>query len=130
MKAEFTPTGGSAATLVDDANRLFGQVLDLSAGAVEQVTPLFRAAAPARFMRGNVSGQVVFAAWSSFATVALAAAYLKAELARLNGAGSLVLTFGVTTVTFAGATLRQVAREEWDGVFVRVRYTFGITTIT
>ena len=119
-------TGGSPVTLVDDANRLFGQILDLSDQAQEQVTPLFRASHPARFMRGNVAGQCVFSAWKSLTTVALAAAYVKAELARVNQTGALVLTLGATTLTMTGATLRNVAREEWDGVFVRVRYTFGI----
>jgi hypothetical protein len=72
----------------------------------------------------------VFSAWQSCASVAAAAAYLKAEYARMGQAGALVLTFSSTTLTFAGATLPVVSREEWDGVFVRVRYEFGITTLS
>ena len=130
MTAVFTITGGAAATLVDDGNRLFGQIYELGGQAREQVTPLFRGTNPARFMRGNVAGQCTIGAWRSCASVAVAAAYLKAEYARMNQTGALVLTLGATTLTMAGATVRAVVREEWDGLFIRLRYTFGIATIT
>lgn len=129
MTAVFTVTGGDAATLVDDGSRLFGQIYNLGGQAREQVTALFRATHPARFMRGNVAGQCVFAAWKSFGSAAEAAGYLAAEYGRLNQEGILKLTVGSTILTMAQATLSAVAREEWEGCYMRVRYTFGIGSL-
>ena len=127
MTGIFTPTGDlTAVTLVDDASRLFGQVYALGGQAREQVTPLFRGANPARFMRGNVQGQCVFSAWRSFESVAAAAAHLYAQYGLLNLQGLLALTFDGTALNMPGATLRVVEREEWNGRFLRVRYEFGI----
>ncbi len=130
MTIVFTPTGGSAATLVDDANKLFGQIGHFGGQAIEQVTPLFRAVAPVRFMRGNVAGELAFVAWKSHADVATAGAFWKAEYARLNGVGSLVVTIGASTMTMAGATLRSVSRAEWSGVRLAIGYSFGIKTVS
>ena len=129
MLAVYTPSGGAANTLVDDANRLFGELQGLSLAGLDQVTPLFRGANPAAFSRGNASGQVVFSAWKSFATVALSTAYLKTAMGLVATSGSLVLTWSTTTMTFAGCRLNLVERELLVGVKVRVRYVFGVTTV-
>jgi hypothetical protein len=125
----WTPTGGDAATLVDDGAKLFGQIGQLGGQALEQVSPLFRAANPARFMRGNVAGECAFVASKSHASVATAATWWATEYARLNQKGVLVITIGAVTLTMGNATLRAVTRAEWIGVRLSVAYSFGITTI-
>ena len=129
MTAVFTPAGGDAVTLVDDANRLFGQLHDLSLEAVEQVDGLAYSNTASRLMRGNVRGPCVLSAWKSFTTADQAAAYLATALSLMNQTGTLALQFGATALSFPGATLPMVSREELDGARVRVRYSFGITAI-
>lgn len=130
MTGIFTPTGLTAVTLINDGARLFGQVLDLGGQAQEQVTPLFRTQYPARFLRGNVTGRCVVAAWKSHASAGAAAAYWVSQYGMLNLDGVLKLTIDSTIMTMAGATLRAVTREEWDGRYLRIRYEFGIDGFT
>src|SRR4051812_30381575 len=97
--ATFTPTGGSLATLVDHANKLEGQLEDLGGECLVNTEPVYGGASVAKFPQGNVNGQCVFTAAKSQADYATAAAYFKAEYARLNGQGALVVTIGATTLT-------------------------------
>lgn len=129
MKVEFTPTGGTKATLADDASKHVVVLEELGGEAGEQVAPLFRGANPSRFPRGNVAGAVVFTAAKSHSTRDAAAAQAVTEYARLNQKGSLVFTIDTTVLTMAGAVLKSV-RVQLLGTRLSVVYTFGITTLT
>jgi len=130
VKAEWTPAGGGLATLGDDSVK-HSMVLEQIGGAsVEQVAGLFRAAAVKRFPRGNISGECIFTSAKSHATQAAAMAFFKAEYARLNGKGSLVLTEGAVTWTMADAMLTAVQVVQVVGLRFWIRYRFGIATIS
>ncbi len=124
--------GATANTLVDDAAnpRVAGVIEALAGRAIVQAEPLYGAANNFTAARGNVSGQFVFTAACSFANYGDAAAAMKAAYNLLNATGSLVLSYGGTTFTMANAILRDVTRVEWNGVHLKLRYTFDITTIT
>lgn len=134
MKIDWTPSGGALVTLGDDAPaagaRTATKLEELGGEALEQLDPLAFADFVSRLMRGNVQGDCVFTARKSHADVDTAAAYFKAEYSRQGQKGSLVLTFGATTMTMANATCRAVRVVLPDGVHWILRYKFGITTIT
>jgi hypothetical protein len=130
MKAEWTPTGGSTATLGDDSVKHSIVLEDFGGQSLEQVVQLPRAASVARYARGNVAGVLVLVAAKSHADRATMMAAWKTEYARLNTKGELVLTEGITTWTMALATLVGVTRADCAGVRLAIRYRFNITTIT
>jgi hypothetical protein len=128
----WTPTGGAATTLFDIT--VARQVIELqnpgNAEAVEQVDDLAFASAASRLMRGNVKGEVEFSVATSYADVATAAADFKAKRALVNGMGSLVITIGATTLTYANATLRSLRPRKTEGVRWTLGFSFGVTTVT
>lgn len=130
MKAEFTPTGGTLATLGDDAEKHSISLEALAGASAEQVEPLFRAASATRIPRGNAVGECVFTSVKSHASQAAAITFFKAQRALLNGQGALVLTEGLSTLTMSNATLTTVELAGVVGLRWWVRYRFGITTIT
>lgn len=130
MKATWTPNGALTATLGDDSVKHTIVLEQIGGQSVDQVEQLFGAVAAAQFPRGNVAGELAFVAAKSHADYATALTFFQAEYARLNGQGSLVLTQGSATLTFAGAVLRGVERlPAQEGLRWHVRYRFGITTI-
>lgn len=132
MKAEWTSTTPEVAkvTLGDDAAKHTLALESLGGGASEQVVPLFRAANPARFMRGNSAGEVVISAAKSHESRAAAATFFKGEYGRINQVGTLELTIDATVMSFAGATLKAVTAVGVEGLRWTVRYQFGITTVS
>lgn len=132
MKATWTPSPGTLVILGEDAAATRHTIVldQLSGQSQEQVEELFQADAVARFARGNVGGECVFTAEKSHATYGAALTFFKAEYARLDEQGTLVLTEGAVTLTMAGAVLRGVERATQTGLRWGIRYTFGITTIT
>ena len=116
----------AVATLGDDSVKVTCVLEQLGGAAIEQVTALFRSALPARFPRGNVSGDVVFTCATKHASLATAASYYKTEYGRINQQGTLVLTIGATTMTFALATMRGVTVASLTGVRWVLRYTVGV----
>jgi hypothetical protein len=131
VKAEWKKSGATiAVTLGDDSSKAVINLEQMASGSSEQVTPLFRAANPLRLPRGNATGTVAFTVDKSHATAADAATNFKAEMARLNEQGTLVLTIGATTMTFANATLTEVTAARTDGCRWAIRYSFGTTTLT
>ena len=133
MKADWTPTGGTLATLGDDSVKWTLLLEQLGGGIEEQVTRLAFASAVSRLGRGNLEGACVFTAAKSHSSLDVAANFFKAEYARLNQSGLLVLTFTAATLSMSGAVLTGVQRvtsEEARGVRWMLRYTFGITTVT
>jgi hypothetical protein len=130
MKLDWTPTGGSLVTLGDDSVKKTIVVESIGGAAQVQTAAFFRGANPALYARGNVAGQFIFVVTQTFATQDLAGAFIKTEYARLNQQGSLVWTRSSTIFTMAGAVLKAVAPAEINGVKIRMRYTFDITTLT
>ena len=120
---------GDTLTLVDDAGGLLGTIEELGGEPVEQVDELAFASFAARVMRGNVRGQCVFSAAQSYKDAPTAAAALKTAYALMGMPGSLVLTFGATTLTMAGATVGPVRMVKFVGTRLVIRYSFGITSI-
>lgn len=132
-KIDFTPTGGVLANLGDDANK-YGIVIERIGGiSLEQAEPLAGAAVQALFARGNVLGDLVFRSAKSYTDYATTFTQFKTEYGRLNQVGSLVLTEGASTSTFANAICKGVERifdDKHGGTRMGIRYTFQITTIT
>lgn len=126
----FTPTGGSLATLGDDANKIATHIESIGGQSIDQVEPLDGAAAAVQFARGNVQGEFVFTAGKSHADRATAVNYFKAQFGKLNQKGSLVYTVDSATLTMAGAVLRAVTVADIVGLRWTIRYAFGITTVT
>lgn len=124
-----TPSVG-AVDLGDDSGKITILIEQLGGASIEQVTPIFRAAAVQRLARGNVAGTCAFTVGKSHASVAAALTYFKAEYGRMNQKGTLVLTEGAVTLTMANAVLRSVSRAAGTGLRWVVRYEFGMTTIT
>lgn len=129
MKADFTPTGGSLANLGDDSLKWAVELEHIGGQGVEQVDRLAFAAAVARVMRGNLEGECAFTAGKSHASLDAAASFFATEYARIGQQGALVLTMAAHTLTMALATVKGVERMESRGVFWKLRYRFGITTI-
>jgi hypothetical protein len=130
VKIEFTPTGGSKATLGDDSSRHTIEIESLGGGAVVQALQRFRAAAVVYAQRGLVSGELTFTASKSHADRATAVGFFKTEYGRLNGQGQLVITEAATTLTMDGVVLRGVQCVRFNGLRWTIRYTFAISTIT
>jgi hypothetical protein len=133
MRIEFTPTGGSAATLGDDASKFAVVVEQLGGSCLAQVEALAGGANPALFTRGNVGGEFIFRSSKTYSDYETTFTQFLAEYARLNQQGALVLTEGAVTLTFANVIVRAVQRifdAQHSGARMGVRYTFAITTIT
>jgi hypothetical protein len=96
-----------------------------------QEEKLYEAAAEWIKPRGNVNGLVTFSVACSYATVDAAIDALKAHLALVNTQASLVITPrpGGHSLTFAGAIVKSVEREEWGGVRIKVRFNVRVTTL-
>jgi hypothetical protein len=133
MKGEWTIAGPTTVTLGDDSVKWSMLLEQLGGQGVEQVDQLAFAANVARVMRGNLAGECVFTSAKSYSTLDLMAAAFATEYARIGQVGSLVLTFISHALTMANATLKGVERvndEEGKGVRLKLRYRFGITTVT
>jgi hypothetical protein len=129
MKADFTPAGGSLANLGDDSLKWAVVLEQLGRKIEEQVDALAFSAVVSRIPRGNAQGECVFTAAKSHASQDAAASFFATEVGRVNGQGSLVLTFTAHTLTMANAVLGSVEKVESRGVWWQIRYRFGITTV-
>ncbi len=129
MKITFATT-----ILADDtASPRIAAVIEQWGGqSVVQTEPLYGGPNLAKFPRGNVGGQFVFTAGCSYATRDLAAAAFATAWSRLNVQDTLAVkpSGGSATITMLNAILRDVQRVELEGVWLRIRYTFDITTVT
>ena len=130
--------GATTSTLVDDQNsagggRIAGRLERLDSEALVQIEPLYGAAAPATFARGNTRGQCVLTAQQSFGSYDAATVGYAAAVALVNSVGTVTLQPSPAgagkTLTLAGAILKSVAKVDWTGVTLSLRYTFEITTI-
>jgi len=134
VKIQFTPNAGLIpVTLGDDANRFAIVVEQLGGASLAQVEALAGGAHQAMFARGNVGGELIFRSSKSYASYHDTFAQFLTEYGRLNQQGSLVLTEGAITLTFASAILRGVQRlfdAHHSGAHMGIRYTFAISTIT
>jgi hypothetical protein len=130
VKADWTPSGGSAVTLGDDSAARFIELGAIGGASQQQTEGLFRASHAKRFPRGNVAGECVFTVSQSHASRAAAMAFFKTEYARLNEQGSLVLTEGTSTITTANAVLNSVQLAGAIGLRWSIKYTFSTTTLT
>ena len=121
-------------TLVDDtaSPRIAGVIERLGFRALVQTETLYGAANEIDFPRGNVGGELVFTAGCSFASYSAAADAFKAACGLVNGQGTVVVTpaTGADTLTLANAVLDNVERADWQGIWLNLRYTFKITTIS
>jgi hypothetical protein len=100
---------------------------------MEQREPLAGAANAVIFPRGNVSGDFVFRSGVTAKDYPGTLAIWAAVYALLNCQGTLVITQGSITNTALNAMLKKIERlfdDRCGGVFVGIRYTFGITTLT
>lgn len=133
MNIQFTPTGGSAVTLGDDAEKFAVTVEQLGGASVAQVESLAGGANLALFPRGNIGGEFIFRSSKTYASYRDTFAQFLVEYGRLNRQGALVLTEGDVTLTFANVILRAMHRifdARHSGARMGIRYTFAITTIT
>jgi len=133
MDIQFTPTGGSPATLGDDAAKFAIVVEQLGGSCITQLEPLAGSPNLALFTRGNVGGEFIFRSSKTYADYETTFTQFLAEYGRLNQQGALVMTEGSVTLTFANAILRTVRRifdAQHSGTHMGVRYTFAITTIS
>lgn len=133
MKIQFTANGTLIpVTLGDDALKFVIIIEQLGGASVVQLDQLAGGANPAQFPRGNVSGDFVFRSAKTYADYQTTFAQFKTEYARLNQQGTIVLTEGAQTLTFANAILKNVVRlfdAQSSGAHMGLRYTFSITTI-
>jgi len=133
MNIQFTPIGGSAATLGDDATKFAVVVEQLGGACLAQVEALAGGANLALFTRGNVGGEFIFCSSKTYADYETTFTQFLTEYGRLNQQGTLALTEGMVTLTFANVILRAVQRifdAQHSGARMGIRYTFAITTIT
>jgi hypothetical protein len=134
VKIQFTPNAGLIpVTLGDDASRFAIVVEQLGGASLAQVEALAGGAHQAMFARGNVGGELIFRSSKSYASYHDTFAQFLTEYGRLNQQGSLVLTEGAVTLTFANAILRGIQRlfdAHHSGAHMGIRYTFAISTIT
>lgn len=132
MLIQFTPSGGSVATLGDDANKFAVVIEQLGGQSVLQNDPLYGAGNPLLNLRGNVAGELVFTSAKSYADYKTTFTQFKTEYGRLNQKGSLVITQDTETVTFANAVCKGVQRifdAQKTGTHMGIRYTFAITSV-
>ena len=131
MKITF---GSGPTTLADIAAtpKVTAVVESWGGQALVQSEPLYGGPNVVKFPRGNVGGQFIFTAGCSFADRDTAAAAFATAYALLNTQGSLTVkpTGGSPTITMANAILHDLQRVEWEGVWLKLRYTFEITTVT
>ncbi|MDB6016036.1 MAG: hypothetical protein JWR19_525 [Pedosphaera sp.] len=133
MKITFT-IGSTVSTLADDtaAPRIAGVIEQWGGSAKVQTEPLYGAVNEVDFPRGNIGGDFTFTAGCSFATVDAAGAAFATAYALLNSQGSVKVypSGGSAVITMANAVLKDVTRTEYNGHWLKLRYTFKITTIT
>ena len=133
MNIQFTPAGGSPATLGDDATKFAVVVEQLGGSCIAQVESLAGAANLVLFTRGNVGGEFVFRSSKTYTDYQTTFTQFLTEYGRLNQQGTLVIAEGAVTLTFANVILRAVHRifdTQHSGAHMGIRYTFAITTIT
>lgn len=133
MNIQFTPTAGSPATLGDDTAKFAVVVEQLGGSCIAQVESLAGSPNLALFTRGNVGGEFIFRSSKTYVDYQTTFSQFLAEYGRLNQQGTLVLTEGSITLTFANAILRAVQRvfdAQHSGAHMGIRYTFAITTIS
>ena len=82
--------------------------------------------------RGNVAGQFVCVTTCSYASVNAAITAWKAAYDLILTKASLVWLPrpAGNYLTFANAILESVEDVEWQGVHLKIRYTFKVTTMT
>lgn len=99
--------------------------------SVVDSVPLVGAGFRKNFPKGNVGGQFVCTTSCSYASRAAAIAAFVAAVALINAERDLKLYEPSTTLaaTMAKAILRDVAKVEWDGVYLKLRLSFDITTV-
>ena len=122
-----------ASTLADDtaSPKVAALIEQWGGSSIVQTEPLYGAVNQVNFPRGNVRGPVVFTAGCSSADIPTAVSAFKTAYGLLNTQDTLTVLKGATTLaTMANAVLRDVTRVEWQGLWLRIRYTFEITTIT
>lgn len=132
MNIQFTPAGGSPATLGDDAAKFAVVVEQLGGSCIAQLEPLAGSHNLALITRGNVGGEFVFRSSKTYSDYQTTFTQFLAEYSRLNAQGALVVTEGAVTITFANAILRAVQRifdAQHSGTRMGIRYTFAISTI-
>jgi len=126
--AVWTPSGGAAATLGDDAAKYF-MSFGFEFDSIEQVDQLAMSNTVLRIPRGNKSGQLTLTVIHSYATLAACAAAIRTEALRRAAKGQLVMTIDTTTLTFANSTLTKVQPVP-QGVKLTTTYIFGLTDIS
>jgi hypothetical protein len=135
MKAEFTSVTPSVAkvTLGDDSAKWTMTLEDLGGQGEEQLDALAFGTAVSRLMRGNLSGNCVFTSAKSHSDLDAAATFFATEYGRIGQQGTLELTLSAHKLVMVNATVvgvRRVEADEAKGVRWKLRYTFGVTTIT
>jgi hypothetical protein len=133
VQIQFTPGNElTPVTLGDDASKFATVIEQLGGSCLAQIEPLAGGANPAMFPRGNIGGEFIFRSSKTYASYHLTFAQFQTEYSRINQQGTLVLTEGDATLTFANAILKAVQRifnAQNSGAHMGIRYTFAITTI-
>jgi hypothetical protein len=132
MNIQFTPAGGSPVTLGNDAAKFALVAERLGGSCIAQVESLAGSPNLALYTRGNIGGEFIFRSSKTYADYQTTFTQFLAEYGRLNQQGTIVLTEGSVTLTFANVILRAVQRifdAQHSGTHMGIRYTFAITTI-
>lgn len=134
MKAILT-VGSTNYTLADytASPRLSGTIEHWPYTGIVDVIPLYGAANPAIFPRGNAGGQLVFSVFGSYGGYDNWTSAVKAAQALAGQQGTLVITPNVAsstvTYTMVNATLKTVQPTDLGGIGGRIRYTFEVASI-
>jgi hypothetical protein len=134
VQIQFTPsTDLTPVTLGSDASKFAIVVEQLGGSCLAQSEPIAGGVNLALFPRGNIGGEFIFRSSKTYASYQATFTQFQTEYGRLNQQGTLVLSEGAVTLTFANALLRAVQRvfdAQHSGAHMGIRYTFAITTIT
>lgn len=125
----WTPAGGEAVTLCDLADKWWPVLEQLPAEGAEQVDRLAFGGTVARYMRGNVSGEVVFSVSHSHDTQADAATWYSGVRGHLCEMGTLEITINTVVLTFQAATFKRLEPTLLEGTRWTLRYSFGVTEL-
>ena len=113
---------------ISSTNLALGRVgpsgISLNGQQIVDAAEFFRAATTTFYGRGVRSVALGFAVDRLFATEAAALRFALTHHNDLEDEGDLLLTLDAETLSLAGAVLEAVAIERWQGVAVRVRYSF------
>jgi hypothetical protein len=113
-----------------DGFRITGFISDFGGQSLADVVPIYGAANPGLFARGNVQGRFAFSATASHASLAAMLEFFQKRYALLNSKEKIVLKRDDTVLIMNNALCVGVQRgPSSNGLRLEIQYTFIITTL-